>query len=253
MLCAVRPLILSYHAVSDGWPSALAVSRTALEQQLVHLHRRGFAGMTFAAAERARRASALPPKTVVVTFDDGYVSTLLAKPLLDRLGWPATVFVVTDFVDSGRALQWPGIDEWAGGAHDAELAPLRWSALEELRDAGWEVGSHTLSHPQLPSLGDDELRAELSQSRAAIAERLGDCETIAYPYGAVDGRVARAAATAGYLAACTLPIEMRTDGPHLRPRVGLYSNDVGARLRLKTAGPVMALRRSRLFAKLARR
>ncbi len=189
----------------------------------------------------------------MVTFDDGYTSTLLAKPLLDSLGWPATVFAVSGFVESGRALQWPGIEEWAGGPHHAELAPLRWDALAGLRDAGWEIGSHTVSHPRLPELDDAQLEAELSLSRNAIADHLGECETIAYPYGAADRRVARASAAAGYLAACTLPIALRTDEPQLRPRVGLYSNDVGRRLWLKTARPALALRRSRLLAALARR
>lgn len=208
--------------------------------------------MTFAAAETARRSGMLPRRTVVVTFDDGYASTLAAKPVLDSLGWPATVFVVTDFVTSGRPLCWPGIEQWARTPYSDELTPLSWDELAALTHEGWEVGSHTATHPQLDELSDAAVCDELERSRAAVTARLGDCSTIAYPYGAYDRRVARAAAAAGYLAACTLPTALRPDEPHMRPRVGLYANDLGIRLWLKTADPPLALRRSRLAAVLAR-
>jgi peptidoglycan/xylan/chitin deacetylase (PgdA/CDA1 family) len=170
--------------------------------------------------------------------------------VLDALGWPATVFVVTEFAESGRALQWPGIDEWAGGPHHDELEPLGWEELQGLADDGWEIGSHTASHPHLTTLADRELEAELEHPRRVIAERLGSCETIAYPYGDADARVAAAAARVGYLAGCTLPNALWPDEPHLRPRVGLYENDVGTRLWLKTARIPLAVRGSRPFATL---
>ena len=173
--------------------------------------------------------------------------------MLESLGWPATVFAVSGFAASGRPLSWPGIEEWAGGPYAAELEPLGWDGLRDLRDAGWEVGSHTVSHPHLTTLSDTDLHAELDRSREAIAAEIGTCETIAYPYGDADRRVAEATAAAGYLAACTLPVAMRTDEPYLRPRVGLYANDLGARLVLKTARPALALRRSRLLEAIARR
>jgi peptidoglycan/xylan/chitin deacetylase (PgdA/CDA1 family) len=209
--------------------------------------------MTFAQAEQARQAGSLPRRTVVVTFDDAYASTPLARPVLEALGWPATVFAVSGFAASGRPLSWAGIEQWAGGPHEKELEPLGWDGLRELRDAGWEVGSHTVSHPHLTTLSDYDLRDELTRSREVIAGEIGTCETIAYPYGDADRRVAAATAAAGYLAACTLPVAMRTDEQHLRPRVGLYSSDLGARLVLKTARPALALRRSRLLEAIARR
>lgn len=238
--------------MSGGWPSALAVSPATLAAQLERLRRRGYVGMTFAGAEAARRAGRLPPRTAVVTFDDGYASTLAGKEVLDGLGWPATVFVVTSFAESEAPLRWPGIDEWLGGPHAHELLPLGWDRLRSLAGAGWEIGSHTVTHPRLPALADAELRHELEQSRAAIAARVGECSTIAYPYGAYDARVAAAARDAGYLAAGTLPVALRPDRPHERPRVGLYERDRGLRLWLKTGGPPLRLRRSRLAGALDR-
>lgn len=158
------------------------------------------------------------------------------------MGYPATVFPVLAFVESGEPLCWPGIDEWRHSEYVDELRPLSWSELERLADAGWEIGSHTVRHPKLPELSDEELEAELRDSRAGLAARLGGCDTIAYPYGEADDRVARAASAAGYLGGCTLSRFHLVDTPHLRARVGLFTNDTGTRLRAKLS-PVARLAR----------
>jgi peptidoglycan/xylan/chitin deacetylase (PgdA/CDA1 family) len=118
-LMAERPSILAYHAVSSTWRSSLAVPEAILAEQLRALRDRGYVGMTFTEAERRRAAGTLPPRTVVVTFDDGYASTLRAQPILEDVGFPATVFVVTGFLDDDAPLSWPGIDTWEGGADEA--------------------------------------------------------------------------------------------------------------------------------------
>lgn len=241
------PLVLCYHAVSASWPCSLAVSPDLLRSHLALLGRRGYAGLTFAEAERRRGEGTLPRRSVVVTFDDAYRSTLLAAPVLREAGFPGTVFVVTRFAESGEPLCWPGIDHWADGPHRDELAPLSWEELAGLRDSGWEVGSHTVTHPVLPDLDDEALGDELTRSRRAIEERLGACETIAYPYGRADARVAAAARAAGYLAGCTLSTLHDADEPHLRPRAGLYPIDRGLRARAKLSPALARLRRSRLL------
>src|SRR5688572_14000053 len=91
-------LVLGYHAVSRTWPAPLAVTPDALRQQLELLVRAGYRGATF------HDAVTSPPeaKTLVVTFDDAYASVAeLARPVLEALGLPGTVFVVTDFADTG--------------------------------------------------------------------------------------------------------------------------------------------------------
>ena len=232
--------------MSSSWQSPLAIDPSALDCQLAHLRRRGYAGLTFAESERLRAAGRLPERSVVITFDDGYRSTLEAADVLDAHGYPGTVFVVTSFVDSGRPLEWPGIagERLRPGA-DRELRPLTWADLESMVARGWEVGSHTVTHPLLSALPADRVERELVESRRRIADRLGRCETIAYPYGREDGAVARAAADAGYLAACTLKGVPTADTPYLRPRVGLTSRDRGLRLRLGTSPAALGARRSR--------
>ncbi len=244
--------VLCYHAISSSWQATLAVSPELLATHLKTLARRGYVGLTLAEAERRRAERTLPRRSVVVTFDDGYSSTLLAKPALDDVGFPATVFVVTRFVASGELLSWPGVAHWAKGDHAEEMKSLRWDDLEQLIESGWEIGSHTVTHPRLPELLDGELATELEASRASIVDRLGRCETVAYPYGLADERVARAAARAGYKGAVTLSASHRVDRPYRRARIGLYPADTGLRMYIKLSPVAGALRRTPL-ADLAQR
>ena len=228
-------LVLCYHAVSDEWPAALALPGERLERQLEHLVERGYRGATFT------RAVTDPPtaRTLAVTFDDGFRSVVeRAFPILARLSIPATVFVPTALVGHAAPMAWAGTDRWLGGDHEAELAPLSWDELGGLAEAGWEVGSHTRTHPHLPPLDDAELEAELRGSRAECEERLGrPCRSIAYPYGAVDRRVARAAGKAGFTAGAALPMRLHRRSALRWPRVGIYRNDPFPRFRAKV-GPV---------------
>jgi peptidoglycan/xylan/chitin deacetylase (PgdA/CDA1 family) len=246
------PLILAYHAVSSTWSSSLAIPAETLSAQLHALRARGYVGLTLSEAERKRRAGTLPPRALVVTFDDGYRSTLRARPVLAAVGFPATVFVVTGSVGTERPLSWPGIENWVGTDAEPELCPLGWVELSELAADGWEVASHTVTHPLLTRLGDHELAQQLERSRAEIVERLGTCSALSYPYGIADARVAAAAARAGYEVACTLTWVELQDEPLRRPRVGLDRRDDGVRLLLKVSGARHGLRRS-AAARLARR
>ena len=241
---AARPLILAYHAVSSTWDSPLAVTEEALEHQAAYLHGRGYRGLTLAEAERLRVDGGLPPRSVVFTFDDGYRSTLRAADILARHGYAGTVFAVTAFPGAGTPLSWQGIEHELTAATAEQLAPLSWDDLAALRDRGWEVGSHTVTHALLTGVDDAALAAELGESREAVASRLGACATVAYPYGVADARVAAAARAAGYLAACTLTGAHVADEPHLRPRVGMTSADTGPRLRAKLSPLGVGLRRS---------
>ena len=225
--------MLCYHAVSDRWPSPLAVTSEQLDRQLSHLVQRGYRGATF------DRAVASPPtsRTVAVTFDDGYRSVLThALPVLKRLGLPGTVFVPTDFVGRDEPMSWPGIDDWIGGPYENELLGMSWDELGALHDAGWEIGSHTCSHPRLSRLDDAALLRELRDSRAVCEARLGSCRTLALPYGDGDARVLAAAEEAGYSAVAGLPaFGMAGVG---WPRVGVYAADRPRRFRVKVAWPV---------------
>lgn len=180
-----------------------------------------------------------------MTFDDAFASVATrAKPILDRLGLPGTVFAVTSFADQGRPLHWPGVDHWAGTEWEPEMASLDWAALRRLADAGWEIGSHTVTHPRLTTADDDTLVRELVESRTAVEAGMGrPAPAVCYPYGDVDKRVAAAARRAGYTVGAALPARWHGPRPLEWPRVGVYNGDDLRRFSLKTSRLVRLVRR----------
>ncbi len=226
-------LVLCYHAISARWPAVLAITLTQLREQLEWLVSRGYRGVTFLAATTAAPSH----RAVAITFDDAFGSVLRhAAPLMAELGFPGTVFVVTKFADAGRTLAWDGIDHWIGGEHEAELEGMSWPELQRLEQAGWEIGSHTVTHPHLTTLDNDALARELRESRAACERALGHpVKSIAYPYGDVDARVLRATAAAGYTSGASLPALMGPPAALEWPRVGIYRPDSLARFKLKAS------------------
>ena len=238
-------LILCYHAFSATWTADLSVVPGAFAEQVERLKRAGYRGVTFTDAIQRRARG----KEVAFTFDDAFDTVrTLAKPVLDDAGWPGTVYTVTSFAgEGGRPLCWDGIDHWRDGPDAGELASLGWDELRALRDEGWEVGSHTVSHPRLTLLPDAELDAELIDSREAVEHQLGElCPSIAYPYGAVDERVVEAAGRAGYATGAALPARWGEIGTLEWPRVGVYRPDDLRRFRMKTS---RATRRARELLK----
>jgi peptidoglycan/xylan/chitin deacetylase (PgdA/CDA1 family) len=238
-------LVLCYHAVSERWDADLSITPEALEEQLVLLVRRGYSGVTFTEAVTKPPAG----KSLAVTFDDAYRSVLeLGFPILARLGLPGSVFVPTGFAGTERPMSWPGIEQWLGGPFERELVPMSWEELERLAADGWEVGSHTRSHPHLTHLDDAALAEELRDSREACEQRLGrPCESLAYPYGDHDRRVVEAASAAGYRVGGTLPVRFGSRDPLSWPRVGIYHGDEGRRFRAKVSRVVRGLRASRAW------
>ena len=233
-------LVLCYHALSERWPADLSATPQAFGDQMEILHAKGYRAVTFTEAATTPSRG----KRVAITFDDGFTSVATrAKPILDGLGWPATIFAVTSFAPDGRALQWDGIDHWAQTEHAPELASLDWDGFRALQQDGWEVGSHTVTHPHLPRLADAELATELTASREAITAALGGCRSLAYPYGDVDERVVEQARAAGYEAAAALPAAWHEERPLEFPRAGVYFGDDARRFKLKASPLVRAARR----------
>jgi peptidoglycan/xylan/chitin deacetylase (PgdA/CDA1 family) len=242
-----RALVLAYHAVSEEWPAALSVTPERLEQQLGLLVSRGYRGQAFSDAIRSRPDE----RVVAVTFDDAFRSVLThAFPVLSRLGLPGSVFVPTDFPGRGP-MSWPGVDHWLGGPYERELMPLSWDELRALADEGWEIGSHTCSHPYLSRLSGAELDRELVGSRRTIEEVLGrPCRSLAYPYGDHDEQTVRAAAAAGYQAACTLPRRFTSTAALSWPRVGVYHGDGRLSFHAKISPSVRVFRGTRAWGAL---
>ena len=157
------PMIFMYHAVADAAedPNQLAVSPARFAEQMAWLARSGLRGVSVAelvAAMAAGQARGL----VGLTFDDGYTSVLdTALPVLDRHGFGATAFIISDRIggtnewDEGPV--WPLLD--AGG-------------VRELAAAGVEIGSHSATHPHLAGVAARRQAAEVTASRGRLEDLL---------------------------------------------------------------------------------
>jgi peptidoglycan/xylan/chitin deacetylase (PgdA/CDA1 family) len=216
--------------------------------------RRGYRGATISEALTA------PPgeRVLAVTFDDAHRSVLeLAAPIMARLGVPGTVYVPTDYAGTERPMGWEGYDVWLGTEHERELLCMGWEDLRGLVAGGWEVGSHTCSHPRLARIDDAAIAAELSESKRICAERIGaPCESLAYPYSDYDTRAVRAAWEAGYRSAVTVPTSPASPLPLEWPRIGVYRGEsvrrLSARLRTRRLRPSGAARAALALRRLAR-
>ncbi|WP_197287443.1 polysaccharide deacetylase family protein [Streptomyces apocyni] len=199
-----------YHAVARTPMLAtrdLSVSPDAFAAQMAVLAERGFTPLTTSALAAAWRGSGqLPPRPVLITFDDGYAGVHgHALPALAEHGFPATVFVSTG---------------WLRGPYDTGGAPdtmLDWPQVRALAAAGVEIGGHSHTHPQLDQLDDDALWFELLRCREIIGDELGTRpESFAYPYGYSSRRVRRAVRDAGFRQALAVgnALGQRRQGPY---------------------------------------
>lgn len=236
------PISLCYHAVSDRLDSPLAVTPARLREQMRVIAGAGLEVVTESELERRRQSGDDCSRLVSVSFDDGYKSTLVARDVLAEFGFTGTVYILPSVIGSREPMRWPGIERWADGPYRDELVPLNWDQVEQLKASGWEIGAHTITHPDLTSLDDAALARELRGAREQIVERLGACDSIAYPYGLADHRVAAAAKAVGFTNGTTLPGWIRYDEPLLRPRLGIYRNDGPWRYRVKISPALTALR-----------
>jgi peptidoglycan/xylan/chitin deacetylase (PgdA/CDA1 family) len=170
--------ILMYHSISDVDDSSrhpyyrTVTAPRVFDRQLQFLHDRGYKTISLSeAVQFLRRPEADVEKTIVITFDDGFKDFYTsAFPILSRYGYSATVFLPTAYI--GQASRFfNGVE------------CLTWNQVRELRKAGVEFGSHTVTHPQLRGITMEQVRAEVGRSKDNIEEKLGErVETFAYPY-----------------------------------------------------------------------
>ncbi|MFN6963601.1 MAG: polysaccharide deacetylase family protein [Pyrinomonadaceae bacterium] len=192
-----RPLILSLHHVGAPPRSArirgLFTTPSLLSFQLRWLLRSGYTFTTLS------RAFARPDRrTAVVTFDDGYRDNLTAGlPVLEELGIPATVFVITGDVGK-RGVTWSE----AGDPLPSDM--LGWDDLALLQSKGWEVGSHADQHIHLARHSPEVQLSTISSSIDAICKNLGSRpRSFAYPYGSYDETTKRIVSDCGFELAVT--------------------------------------------------
>jgi peptidoglycan/xylan/chitin deacetylase (PgdA/CDA1 family) len=198
-VCRRRSIVLGYHGVAESRLrddlSLLQVSPARFRKQIEALLSAGFSFLTM--AELARRAGGGTPEPglAAITFDDGmHNNHAVALPILREYGIPATVYVTIGFIG--------GVSPWIGAQGDGAM--MREPELHDLVAAGWELGAHTMTHPDLSTLDYDACRREIEESRDELRRIAGvDVETFAYPFGRYNREAVAAARDSGLLAAVT--------------------------------------------------
>jgi peptidoglycan/xylan/chitin deacetylase (PgdA/CDA1 family) len=230
-------VFLGYHSVTEDGPPYLSLRPDTFGRQLDLLLGAGFRSGTGAILGRLAAGEKLPGRHAFITFDDGFLDTATtALPMMSERGLTGLAFVLPGHLDDGAPLAWPEVAGEAGRRPQL-MRSMDWSMLATLVEAGWDIGSHTMSHPRLPGLSDEALAQELLDSRRLVEARLGRCDLLAYPFGDWDDRVARAAAAAGYSFAFTLPFGGQSGATRMSiPRVTIDDRDVSWRFRTKLSG-----------------
>jgi peptidoglycan/xylan/chitin deacetylase (PgdA/CDA1 family) len=198
--------ILAYHKIGEpppgGWPTWFYVPEAVFADHLAILRDAGWQVIDAATLLRGlEQPRSLPPRSALITFDDGYRSNLrVALPWLRRFGYPGVMFVPTDYIG--------GQNDFDHGAEPCE--PIcDWDELRELSRGGVSIQSHGASHRGFSDMTAAEQEDELRRSRDVLEAGLGrPVELLSYPFGDGGDNAAdppafrRAVFHAGYRAAC---------------------------------------------------
>lgn len=186
--------ILMYHSVCPeaAKENKLNITTRAFEKQMRFLKKHRYNVITveeLAGLLLAKKK--IPPKTVAITFDDGYRDNYLyALPILKKYGLRATVFIIVDEV--GRS------------TGDKLIDKLSWEEIRQMQDSGaFTIGSHALGPEPLTNIkSQEEIRRQVFDSRKILKEQLGkEVNTFSYPEGKFNPEIRRLVIAAGYKAA----------------------------------------------------
>ena len=198
-----HPRVLMYHMVRETIPGArfnkLRVPPAMFAKQVAWLKENGW---HFAFLSELGHDD-LPPKTVAITFDDGYRDNLLAaQPILAEHGAKATLFLVLDRHDVDWSVARKAHHDEGELMGEEKLSDPE--VMQMLASGLWEIGAHTISHSPLPSLDQGSRRAEIVGGRESLEGKFSvRVQSFAYPFGVFDDRDVALVGEAGYAFAVT--------------------------------------------------
>ncbi|MBF0504982.1 MAG: polysaccharide deacetylase family protein [Candidatus Omnitrophica bacterium] len=185
--------ILLYHHINDVPANASrpmhrwSLSPEKFEAQMDWVFRHRFHPITMQQLiGHLKHAQALPPKPIVLSFDDGLKDHYsVVFPILKKRGFVATFFIITDSVGHSAFMDWEKILEMSG--------------------AGMDIEAHTVTHPNLADVSHEQARFEIFQSKSVLEKHLNKTVIVlAYPYGKYTQDVIAITKSAGYEGAVTL-------------------------------------------------
>lgn len=190
--------ILMYHKVNSDPETGnlgLRVPPEIFDRQMQYLYNQGYSTVSLGdVCEYLKGEHALPPRSIVITFDDGYRDNYTyAVPILEKYNFKATFFVVSSTV--GKVNSFDNIaqpvNQMAG-----------WSELRDMAARGMEIGSHTVSHPRLAEISQEKARYQIKESKLALEKGLGQpVRYFSYPHGSFNAALKKVVEESGYEAA----------------------------------------------------
>jgi peptidoglycan/xylan/chitin deacetylase (PgdA/CDA1 family) len=240
--------VLMYHSIGTRATRKFrrfVVHPDEFAAQMAYLAAAGYHPVT-AADLGARRP--LPPRPVVLTFDDAYTDFYgAALPVLREHGFRATLYVPTGYVGATARFNLSMGEE--------DRAVLSWPALRDIAAEGIEVAAHSHTHPQLDRVPAAVIGDEVRRPRGLLEDELGlAVDGFAYPFGYWNRAVRAAVAAAGYRYACAVDELMTASGddPLTLPRLTVNAGiGVAGLTRLLAARPTRAGRRAAAAKRLA--
>ncbi len=228
------PILLYHRIATEATPRlrpwTVHPERFAAHMQL--LHDDGYVPLTVTQVAQAIAAgSTLPERPVAITFDDGFADFLSALTVLQRLGFPATLFVATGYVGS--------TSRWLSREGESQRPMLTWAQLAEIAALGVECGGHSHHHVQLDVVSRTVAREEIARCRDELQQHLGrPAASFAYPHGWYDAAVRRMVQEAGFTAACAVKQALSAvwDDPFALSRIIVSPETDDAALRRLLAG-----------------
>ncbi|MCJ7497053.1 MAG: polysaccharide deacetylase family protein [candidate division Zixibacteria bacterium] len=215
--------VLAYHKVTDEFEWGITrVKPESFEQQMEYLKEKGFSSIDL---EELLSGEEKKDKQIVFTFDDGYESVYQnAFPVLKRYGFKAIIFIITGYTGKENS--------WEAG-FGRKFRHLSWEQIQEMKESGFQFGSHTVNHPDLTGLNRKSLEYELRKSKEIIEDKLNqEVKSLSYPFSRHNQLVRTEAKNAGYKAAFTLTSEI-SENPFAIGRKGVYLFDTPLSIKIK--------------------